>query len=278
MPDLLISNVDGDTIAACPLSPRSALTVGRSEGNHLVVPIDSVSRRHVLVFDHENRWFAADLGSRHGLENTTGSVRFHEFTQDDAWVRLGPAYLWVAGVEPAAPKPRPSLFPDAPAGPVHLFREFHRPLETHPTASNDPQPGFLVFSSSNANAVPRLVDLGLVDRLIIGRDPSCDLIIDDPAVSRMHCILYREGHRFVVADAGSSKGLRADGSRWLRKRLEGGTLLQFGEVTARMLQPESPVAALEDAVAATEDPMDLGSIFEEPGTWAPVLPTSPRRS
>jgi pSer/pThr/pTyr-binding forkhead associated (FHA) protein len=275
MPELLVSNADGDTIAECPVKPRAALTVGRSDGNDLIVPVDSVSRRHVLVFDHAGTWFAADLGSRLGLENDRGSTRFHAFTGDDSWVQMGPAYLWLVGAPPPPARIRTSLLPTAQPSAVNLPHDFGKPETEFPPASATPQPCFLAFSRKN-EPTSRLVDLTLVDRLIIGRDPSCDLIIDDPDVSRLHAVIYREGSRFVIADAGSSKGLRVDGSRWLRKRLEPNTLLQFGSIVARVVVPESPVAPISHDGATEDDPLDLGSIFEEPGTWAPITPKQPR--
>ena len=275
MPDLLISNADGETIAERPLHPNVALTIGRSEGNDLIIPIDSVSRRHVLIFDHGDQWFASDLGSRHGLEDASGSLRFHAFTADKAWVRMGPAYLWVVGVPAPAPSVPPSLIATVSPCAVHLPGDFAQPDSALPPASTTPQPCFLAFSNDGASA-SRLVDLTLVHRLIIGRDPSCDLVINDADVSHMHAVIYREGRRFFIADAGASKGLRADGSRWLRKRLEPGTLLQFGSVNARVLLPESPVASPTAELVGEEDAFDLGSVFEEPGTWAPTSPKQPR--
>lgn len=275
MPDLLVSNADGETIAECPLQPRTALTVGRSDGNDLIVPVDSVSRRHVLVFDHAGKWFAADLGSRRGLENDQGSTRFHAFTSDDSWVQMGPAYLWLVGAPPPPARVCTPLIPTAQPSAVNLPYDFAKPETEFPHASATPNPFFLAFSRKN-EPTSRLIDLTLVDRLIIGRDPSCDLVIDDPNVSRLHAVIYREGRRFVIADAGSSKGLRADGTRWLRKRLEAGTLLQFGDVAARVVAPESPVASISQESSTIDDPLDIGSIFEEPGTWAPVQPKLPR--
>ena len=278
MADLLISNVDGDTLAETPLGSRCAITIGRSEGNDLVINNDSVSRRHVLVFDHDGTFYATDLGSKTGLCDEQGATRFHAFTSKDSWVRMGPAFLWVVGAATQQQQERPSLHADSPASPIHLAREFSKPPEMMPRSVENPLPCHLVFQE-NGNAI-RLLDLTHVGRLTIGRGRSCDLTIDDPAVSRLHCLIYREGSRFFIADAGSSQGLRADGSRWLRKRLETGTLLQFGRITARVLAPESPVdlpGAAADMHREEIDPLDVGSAFTEATSSTDAGPVAPKR-
>src|SRR5688500_17382256 len=42
------------------------LTIGRAEENGLVVAHERVSRHHARVYAERDRWWVADLGSRHG--------------------------------------------------------------------------------------------------------------------------------------------------------------------------------------------------------------------
>jgi transcriptional regulator with GAF, ATPase, and Fis domain len=49
------------------------------------------------------------------------------------------------------------------------------------------------------------------ERLRVGRDPGCDLVIDHPSVSRQHAELYRDGERWHVRDLGSKNGSFVDG-------------------------------------------------------------------
>lgn len=279
MPDLILSNSNGDTLAEIRIGQQGLVTVGRSEGNDLVIPSDLASRRHAIVFEHEQRWFTADLGSKSGLCNVAGGTRFHEFTTAEDWVRLGPAYLWLHGAPAAEPPDRPKLNVDATPGPIHLPAEFNKSLAQQPEIANEPMPLFLVFQVEGAPPT-RMLDLTHVQRLTLGRGRTCDIVLDDQGVSRLHCIIYREGRHFCIADAGSSHGLRADGSRWLRKRLNPGTLLQFGDITARVMSPESPVSERLDKVAKNEtnqDLMDDGSVFAPLESMDAVSPTAPHR-
>lgn len=48
--------------------------------------------------------------------------------------------------------------------------------------------------------------------LVIGRDPTCDVIIDDVSVSSMHCCMVREGTAAVHAyDGDSTNGTHVNG-------------------------------------------------------------------
>ncbi|MBS2034394.1 GGDEF domain-containing protein [bacterium] len=44
------------------------------------------------------------------------------------------------------------------------------------------------------------------DLITLGRDPACDVILDEIGVSRFHCSLKRVGHDYVLADEESTNG------------------------------------------------------------------------
>lgn len=46
---------------------------------------------------------------------------------------------------------------------------------------------------------------------VVGRDPGCDVVLDDDRVSRRHATLTCEGTRWSATDAGSKNGLLIDG-------------------------------------------------------------------
>jgi len=73
------------------------------------------------------------------------------------------------------------------------------------------------------DATPRTVAFDR-DRLVIGRFPSSDIVLDDPRVSPHHAELRREGDRYVATDLGSRTGTRVGGA-WLR----GSTLVSPGD-------------------------------------------------
>ena len=48
---------------------------------------------------------------------------------------------------------------------------------------------------------------------VIGRDPNCDLFIDNPAISREHASIIYRGGRFFIKDNNSSNGTFLNGEK-----------------------------------------------------------------
>jgi len=64
------------------------------------------------------------------------------------------------------------------------------------------------------------------DPFVIGRSRECDLVLDDPNVSRRHAELRREEGEWAVRDLGSTNGIKLNG-----KRSRGGRLKPGDEIT-----------------------------------------------
>ena len=262
MPELLVSKASGDLLLSQPLQPRTLLTLGRSERSTIVIPDDRTSRHHAVLFEHQGRWHLSDLGSKAGLENDAGKVTCHRFETDESWVKMGPVILWLTDPpEPeTGPDPRPVELEIEP--PFRIAAEFLRD-DPPPVPASDPLP-LLLAGHSNASPTVRLLDLGDAPRILVGRSGHADLVIDDPAVSPLHAVIYREEDRWAIADAGSETGLRANGRRWLRKILEPGTRLEFGGTTLVPVEPERLFTEDDHHAEAPEtgfDPFDFGSAF-----------------
>ncbi len=66
------------------------------------------------------------------------------------------------------------------------------------------------------------------DLLTIGRSRECEVMLADPNVSRKHAEVRREGGRWVVADLGSTNGIKVNGRRVDRAQLEPGDRITLG--------------------------------------------------
>ena len=66
------------------------------------------------------------------------------------------------------------------------------------------------------------------ERMTIGRSGECEVVLDDPNVSRRHAELRREGGGWVVADLGSTNGITVNGSRTERAALKPGDEIALG--------------------------------------------------
>lgn len=66
--------------------------------------------------------------------------------------------------------------------------------------------------------------------MVIGRDPTCDLWVDDPSVSRRHARFVASGRRYSVEDLGSRNGTLVNGIQVHEKALDDGDVLDLGNV------------------------------------------------
>jgi hypothetical protein len=69
---------------------------------------------------------------------------------------------------------------------------------------------------------------------VVGRAPSCDIVIEDPSVSRVHARIQIEGGRIDLVDLGSTNGTRVDGLPVVSAHLEAGSMVTFGAVDAEL--------------------------------------------
>jgi pSer/pThr/pTyr-binding forkhead associated (FHA) protein len=84
------------------------------------------------------------------------------------------------------------------------------------------------FGRSSAAPLLLVLDRAEGERLILGRDPMCDVVVTDPTVSRRHAQLtFRDGV-WVLQDLGSRNGTAVNGERVGRMALHSGDILALG--------------------------------------------------
>jgi predicted component of type VI protein secretion system len=109
---------------------------------------------------------------------------------------------------------------------------------------------------------------------VIGRDPSCDIAIDDVAVSKQHLRLELSDDGVIAEDLGSRNGLRVNGLPAQRQALRHLDVIQIGNHRMHIfddaflpegaIDPESTVNG-HDARGAAASP--LGGLDDtQPGT------------
>ncbi|MEM6789771.1 MAG: sigma 54-interacting transcriptional regulator [Myxococcota bacterium] len=97
----------------------------------------------------------------------------------------------------------------------------------------------------------------------VGRDASCDVVVDDGKLSRHHFTIHGDGIAvpLTVADAGSTNGTRLNGHPLSSERvpLHGGDLVAAGRTTFTVVAPEpNPASPPRDPTFVVEDAATRG--------------------
>jgi hypothetical protein len=127
---------------------------------------------------------------------------------------------------------------------------------------------------------------------VLGRDPACDVVLNDSKCSRRHAVLEDSPEGIAVRDEGSANGIYLNGRRVEKAHLKPGDTLRLGDVQVKLLAEvgETVIVAPEDfdllAPAGAPRPSDpdlslrpaIESPAPRPGRPAPSrTPTEPRR-
>lgn len=120
---------------------------------------------------------------------------------------------------------------------------------------------------------------------VVGRDPSCDLVLNDPKSSRRHAVVEAGPGGLVIRDTGSANGLSVNGKRTERASLAVGDVFRIGDVDVTVLGDQEPgTLVMEDlgmepipghSRTATLPPLDG---FPPPPPGTPPLSTRPPES
>ena len=104
---------------------------------------------------------------------------------------------------------------------------------------------------------------------MVGRALDCNVVLNDPTVSKHHCKVYREGDRYFIEDQGSGNGTKLNGSKIkIKTRLKEGVRIELGRTVLTFSTKASglPQGMPEDRIAlpdpeahtlATEIPQDI---------------------
>ncbi|MFL5825990.1 MAG: FhaA domain-containing protein [Thermoleophilaceae bacterium] len=66
------------------------------------------------------------------------------------------------------------------------------------------------------------------ERVVMGRSRDCDIVLDDPNVSRQHAELRNQGEGWIVRDLGSTNGIKVNGRRVEQASLQPGDEITLG--------------------------------------------------
>lgn len=109
------------------------------------------------------------------------------------------------------------------------------------------------------------------DASVLGRDPSCDVVVPDASVSRKHARVERRGDAWWVIDQGSANGTFVDSQKVAEAALRHGQDVRFGAVSFKVEVPgEEDMGATVAANLPALD--DEATVMQETPLGAPPAP------
>jgi hypothetical protein len=91
-------------------------------------------------------------------------------------------------------------------------------------------------------------ELQLAGRIVVGRDPGCEISHDHSLLSRRHAEFVTLGDAVTVRDLGSRNGVFVNGERTAEHTLEPDDVVQIGPLRARFVVDDAPTGVIAEAV------------------------------
>ncbi len=113
---------------------------------------------------------------------------------------------------------------------------------------------------------------------VLGRDPGCDVVLNDTKCSRRHAIVEESPEGLVIRDAGSANGIRVNNRRVEKALLKPGDTVGLGDVQIKVLGEigETVIIAVEDVDIPSGAPHQSPTAPQEmPPRPPPAAPPSP---
>lgn len=213
---IIIEDSEGKSKSA-QVDPSSGdITIGRKEGNFIRLKERNVSREHARIFMTEEGLFVEPVAARYGLKLNSTKIDGPTPLALGDEIRVGDYRLYLQ--DENQPDPHQQKDPNAV---VDIPPEM--------------QPRFVVISSNFAGRDYHMTK----SKVVIGRNPACDIAIEHQSVSGNHAEVRRTPRgEFEIRDLGSSNGTKINGMVITEPyRLSSGDCIVFGHVIMRFCAP-----------------------------------------
>jgi adenylate cyclase len=217
--------------------------LGRLPACDIPIRYTTVSSRHCELILRDGFWFVRDLGSSNGTRVNGAVCTWGWIMPQDILTLATYRYLMDYSAPPDQPPPRALKEQPQPAARPTVAKML---TPARPVVRTDQVPasefqGELI-PCGGGNPIPLHKP-----QIVIGRDPSCDVVLRVPTVSGRHCQLDWRNGFWHVQDLGSHNGIRVDGGRCQSKQLKPGSTLSVAFVRFRIVF-NAPFLSSEDEV------------------------------
>jgi DNA-binding NtrC family response regulator len=229
------------------LLDRNLTVVGRGGGADVTIPHPEVSRRQAAIERSSQGFRLVDLSGRGTL--LAGKMVDEAFLEEGDRIHFGDFVARFC--RPAPPN----------ADETRVGRDGTREVKA---AASPPTPVQLRLRQGEREAV-----VPLRGELLVGTDPSCGLVLDDPFASSIHCKIQREGAEVTLSDLGSTNGTWVDGVKVGQARLHPGAWIRVGESDLLVERPSQ--AATSSFEGLLSQAPKMAEVFDLIGRIAPSL-------
>ncbi len=281
--------LNGRGVATVPFD-KPVQRLGRMKENDVVIDNVAVSRFHATLAWDGDDMVLEDQNSENGcIVNGERQARAVVGPGDEIF--LGKHQL-VIDWQGAGPPP---LVTPEREPPVEAHSDAWDANATYCVSAGSPKPPEPVYEDEEPKPEARpeapvlVVKVhGDVERVIrwdqaslsLGRARDCDLVVDDPGVSRHHATLQRDGESYEIHDLATPNGTIVNGAPVLRHPLRSGDVIGAGAYQIVFRMPGDDEASLDERCARLDEhtvaPLHGAretDVMADPGSTTPL--TSP---
>ncbi|CAG37299.1 FHA domain-containing protein [Desulfotalea psychrophila] len=204
------------------------LAIGRDKSNDLVLADTDISAFHAEIQTEETRSYLVDLGSANG--SFVGGKKIVGRQEIRAWdtIRFGSVDAEV--VDPGQRHPTTVM---AVIGDADLKRGLQ---------ATTVRPVIGDWSLLGANDPVRGKVFPLVGKMVMGRGPGCDIVIDSSCISGKHAELEEKAGCLQIRDLSSTNGTFVAGKKITFAELRSGDEFRIDEVVFKVQGPVADIS------------------------------------
>jgi len=242
---------EGDVYMRRELS-LGGFDLGRAEDCDICLEDISVSRRHARLHVSEERVFIEDLDSGNGCWFNGRRVRTQTLVDGDEIV-IDPFTISLEFQELSVTGLVTAELTEAGEDATQLFGEEEEISLSEPITT-----AFARLEVVAGEGLPPEIDLE--GSVTLGRSDQRDIVLAEPAASRLHAEINLSDGSWYIKDSGSANGLYLNGKIVKEKLLEHGDVIRIGATELRFVRLEES----SETGTMMMSPEDLQEVAEAP--------------
>lgn len=224
---LVAKNSHGQIVGSIEVNAE-AKTIGRAQTAHLMLPSEGVSRAHATIYLHQRGIVIADEGSANGVKIDGKLIAGPTLIDERNRIQISEFFL--------------------------SLQQSSSKAQALPAERDDDLDQHTILEEQGISLVGQGLELvgrgGAYDQtliglektlLMVGRDDECDIVLDDPSISRKHCQIRKnaDGKILTLLDLRSSNGTFIDGQRIKRENASLDSIIRFGDLAFKLREKKS---------------------------------------